>query len=231
MTNANWDEEAIAKGLNRLNNADYVKKYIKEPLGEMMNSLSEGLSHCSSDLGPIDLSLLLIFTNIDFLGYLYKGEGNSIYAVKFMREYFGKVDDRYARVSGLLYDALRHGYVHLATPKRIQLKNGMILDFSFAFAGHKRSHLKITKREEIEREGRVEIYRLFVDVNSLYQDLLSAIDMYAEDIRHNQALSDVFWKAFEARRKPEKAKEEVLTGKPYIRKSDFDFVREQILRL
>lgn len=240
MININQDKEEYAKATMRHLHAEYLKKYIKEPLEQTINPLlkDDGLLLLDPTnpllLDPTDPVLLLIFTRIDLLGYLYKGENKSIYAVEFMREYLGRIDPRYKEVGGLLYYALRHGFVHLATPKRIQLKNGMILDFSFAPAAKLQYHLSVRKREEIERGERLEICRLSVDLSQLYEDLLSAMDMYAEDIRHNQALSEVFWKSFETRRKPEKAKEEdLLTSKKtkYIQDSDFAFVKEQLSNL
>lgn len=232
MTNANWNE--VGKALLRGVEAGRLEQYLKEPLKESITPLlgSDGLP-LSESTDPISPILLLIFTHIDLLGYLYKGRDPSPSrdAVEFIREYLGRVDKRYEKVGGLLYDALRHGYVHLVTPKRILLKNGVILDFSFVTGGHPGKHLTVINEKEIEREGRLEIYRLFVNLSQLYEDLLSAMDIYAEDIRHNQDLSDVFQKSFETRRKPEKAKEEVLLRKSYIQQSDFDFVREQISRL
>ena len=229
MINAKWDE--VGKALIRSTRVTDFEEAIKKPLKESITSLlaSDGLPLSESP----NIILLLIFTHIDLLGYLYKGKNSSSNSVEFMREYIGRIDTRYKEVGGLLYNALRHGYVHLATPKRMQLKNGMILDFSFgsAIAGKRQGHLKVTKREEIERVGKLEICRLFVNLSQLYEDLLSAMDKYAEDIRHNQVLSDIFWKAFETRRNPEKAKEEKLLNKPYIQASDFAFVREQISNL
>ena len=234
MTYAKWDEAAIAKGLNRLNNAERVKNYIKEPLEEVMTPLLKGKELLLAE--SINVRMLLIFTHIDLLGYLYTGDSSprnsSKNAVAFLRKYLGRVDKRYEKVGGLLYDALRHGLVHLATPKRIQLKDGRILNFSFGGIRQREDYLKVTKTPEIQRTGeRVEIYRLFLDLSLLYEDLLSAINSFAEDISQNQELSDVSQKAFEARRKPEKAKEEELLNKPYIQDSDFAFVREQISRL
>jgi len=226
MTNSNWENEEIAKAMRRQMNAEYVKEYIKEPLEEMITpSEEEGTPRGISD----DLIMLSIFPYIDLLGYLYKGRSSSINAVEFMREYLGRVDNRYQEVSGLIYDALRHGYIHLATPKRVKLRDGKVLDFLFIRSGQREEYFKVTKMQELQRTGvRVDIYRLSLDLPLLYKDLLSAIDKYAEDIREKQELSDTFREALETRRKPEKAKEENLLNKPYIQQSDFDFVRAQI---
>jgi len=241
MTNINQDKEEYAKAAVRHLHAEYLKKYIKEPLEQTINPLlkDDGLLLLDPTnpllLDPTDPVLLLIFTRIDLLGYLYTGDSSSRNssknAVQFIRDYFGKIDARYKEVGGLLYYALRHGFVHLSTPKRIQLKNEIILDFSFAPAGKPQYHLSVKEREEIERGEKLVICRLSVDLSQLYQDMLSAMDTYAEDIRHSQALSDTFWKAFEARRKPEKEKEEVLLRKSYIQDSDFAFIRGQISKL
>ena len=227
MTNPNSDEEKIAKAMRRLLNAEYLKTHIKEPLRELMPLLSD--EHGLKD-EFIYLVLLELFTYIDLLGYLYKGENSSRNAVEFIREYLGKIDQRYVEVGGLLYHALRHGMVHLATPKRIKLEDGMMLDFSFVAFSNKQDYLKVKKRQETEESGQLEICRLLVNLTQLYEDLLSAMDKYGEDIRHNQALSDIFWKTFETRRKPEK-EEELLKKKQYIQQSDFDFVRKQISNL
>jgi len=230
MPNTNWDDKELAKAIDRGTKVSYLISHIKKPLDEFRTLLLAGRNLFPSEIE--DVVLLVVFTYVDLLGYLYKGKSFSKNAVQFLRDYLGRVDKRYEEVGGLLYDAFRHGYVHLATPKRIQLRGGEIVDFQFSRAKERQDHLKVTKTQEIQRTGeRVVIYRLSVDVDLLYEDLLSAIDIYADDIRHNPTLSDTFWKAFEKRRKPERAKEAELLNKPYIQDSDFDFVREQISNL
>ena len=163
--------------------------------------------------------MLLVFTYINLLGYYYKGSWETVYAVEFIRVYLGKVDQRYTEVGGLLYDALRHGMVHLATPKRIKLEDGAMLDFSFHRSGRREDYLKITKYPEKSTTSTIiYIYRLSLDIPLLYQDLLSAIDEYTKDIKVNQELSDVFIEAFIARRKPEEEKD---LRRKYNRDLDF----------
>lgn len=228
MTNPNSGEEEIVKSMRRIENAERVIGYVKEPLQEMIRYEEGKTFLAASD----DLLMLLVFTYVDLLGYLYKGSNSSLNAVKFMREYFGRVDQRYQEGSGLIYDALRHGMVHLATPKRIQLQDGKILDFLFRRFTQREDYLKIRKMQEKQENGViVDIYRLTLDISLLYEDLLSAIDKYAEDIRNDQGLSATFSQAFETRRKPEKAKEKELLKKPYIRESDFAFVMGEISNL
>jgi len=229
MKNINRDDEELAKALRRSLNADYLRTHIKEPLEEIITPLLGGKTLFFPQCG--DPILVEIFTYIDLLGYLYKGRNLSSNAVEFMREYFGRVDKRYKEVGGLLYHALRHGLVHSATPKRIQLQNGMIIDFLFAFVGQRQDYFKVSKSMEIQRTTgeKVDIYSLLLILHLLCEDLLSALDKYAEDIRTNQELSEVFWEAFKTRRKPEK--EKALLNKPYIQDSDFAFMRKQISNL
>jgi len=228
VTHARYDNPELAKAMYRDMNAESVMEYVKVPLEEAIHFEGEKAFLVASD----DLLMLLVLTYIDLLGYLYEGISKSVCAVEFIREYLGRVDQRYTELGGLLYYALRHGMVHLATPKRIRLQDGKILDFSFHRTGRREDSFKIEKWPEPRKTGEVvDIYRLTLDIPLLYRDLLSAIGMYAEDIRHNQALSDVFREAFETRRKPERAKEEEIISRKYIQDSDFAFVREQISRL
>ncbi len=223
MTDSNSDEEKTVKAMYRIGNAERVIEYVKEPLLSAIHYEGERTFLTASD----DLLMLMVFTYINLLGYLYKGSDKSKYAVEFTRGYLGRIDPRYAEVGGLLYDALRHGMVHLATPKRIKLEDGTMLDFSFHRSGQREDYLKITKYPEKSTTSTIiYIYRLSLDIPLLYQDLLSAIDEYTKDIKDDEELSDTFTEAFIKRRKPEREKE--LLRKSCIQLSDFDFVRAQI---
>ncbi len=225
MTNPNSGEEERVKAMYRIGNAERVIEYVKEPLQNVIHYEGERAFLVASD----DLLMLLVFTNINLLGYLYKGGEKSKYAVEFIREYLGRIDPRYAEVGGLLYDALRHGMIHLATPKRIELQDGSILDFLFTRTGKREIYLTIVKVPEKQLTSKTIGYRLIMDLPMLYNDLLSAIDKYTEDIREYQELSDVFNVAFETRREPEKEKK--LYDKSYVQDSDFAFIREQMSKL
>ena len=65
--------------------------------------------------------------------------------------------------------------------------------------------------------------KLLISLSLLYDDLLSAIDLFAKDIRCNQELSDIFKGAFETRREPEEERD-LLRERNYIQGSDFDFI-------
>jgi hypothetical protein len=226
MESKDWDWEEVGKALLRRAAVAPFEKYIKEPLEEIIGPVLEGKGIDYPSF--MEVIIVLVFIHVDLMGYFYTGDSSlqntSKNAVKFLREYFGRIDTRYEKVGGLLFTALRHGWIHKYTPKRFELEDGAKLDFSWGFTENRAEHLKI-KTDAIEGRGG---YRLFIGLILLYKDLISAMDLYAEDLRHNQDLSDIFKKAFEARRKPEK--EEIVRNLNYI-ETDFDFVREQISNL
>lgn len=211
MTQSNREEEAIAKALRRISNAECTKSYFKEPLENIMTPLLRG-GEVPPDLESFDVAQVLIFIHIDLLGYLYSGtESTTTNAVKFLREYLGKVDSTYKEVGGLLYHLLRHGLIHRFIPKRLKLNNGTILDFQYTLDMNRAGHLKM-----VEIQG---AKKLSISLSLLYDDLLSAIDLFTDDIRNNQYLSDVFQRAFETRREPEG--EDALRKKKCDRDIDF----------
>ena len=220
-------DDEIAGAMYRDMKAERVEEYVKGPLEQLIHYEGGRAFLSASD----DLLMLLVFTYVDLLGYLFKGKSKSIYAVEFIRKYYGEVDRRYTQVGGLLYDALRHGMVHLAVPKRIKLEDGKLVDFLFIRSGQRADYLKMTKQNETQSSGdTVVVYRLTLDLPLLYGDLLSAIDSYVGDIKANQELSDTFCKAFRTRRESE-ATEAELRRRSYIQQSDFDFVRAHMSNL
>ena len=214
MINTNQDKEEYAKAAMRHLHGEQLKTLIKEPIEEIMGPLFKGEGILGSLL--VDVTMLLIFVHINLLGYLSSGDDKTPNAVKFFREYLGKIDARYKEVGGLLYHMLRHGWIHRFTPKRLKLNDGMILDFQYSYNIDREQHLTM-----VEIQG---AKRLLISLSLLYDDLLSAIDLFAKDIRRNQELSDVFKKAFETRRKPEEENDICVRYKSYLHHSDFDFI-------
>lgn len=229
MTNFSSSDIKLARAMNRLLNKRYLEDLIQKPLQETFKRL------CGK-YGLLDefmyIVLLLVFVHIDLLGRLHAGESynkrekTGKNAVLFMRKYLGRVDERYKEVSGLLYHALRHGYVHVFSPKRIQLKNGEMLDFSFV-SGGKAQHLELKTMEETEMHGKIKIHRWLVNVTKLFEDFIIAVDRYADDIVQHQGVSDRFWQSFESRR-IEDTEERLRNKKGSNLDSDFEFIYRQI---
>jgi hypothetical protein len=211
MGSIDWDE--VGEALIRSVQADRIKDYIKEPLEEIIAPLLKGEKILPPE--SIDVIMPLIFVHINLLGYLSTGSDTSAVAVEFLRKYFGRIDARYKEVGGLLYHMLRHGWIHRFTPKRLKLNDGTILDFQYSFDKNREQHLS----KIVEIQG---AKTLHISLSLLYYDLLSALDLFAENIRSNEDLSNIFKKAFETRRKPEKEGE--LRRRNYIKSSDFDFI-------
>ena len=224
MENSEIDNHKLGEAMNRLINREFhLEKIIKKPLQENFERL------CDED-GLLSEFMDVAFVHIDLLGRLYAGEtsnkNTTKNAVMFMRKYFGRVDERYKEVSGLLYHALRHGYVHVFTPKRIELKNGEVLDFSFV-SGGKAQHLELKTMEEIELPENVKIHRWLVNVAKLYEDFIIAVDKYADDIVQHQEVSDTFWQSFKSRR-IEDTEEGLRNRKGSNLDSDFEFIYRKI---
>lgn len=224
------DEYELVKAMRRLNNKEeYIEKLIKQPLQETYKLLCDkyGLLH-----EFMDIALLLIFVHIDLFGRLYAGESYNRdrrtvqNAVLFMEDYFGKVDKRYKEISSLLYHALRHGYVHVYSPKRIKLQNGERLDFSFSPYNRKIEHLSLRKMIERELSGNVVINRWSVHVSQLFDDLVSAIDKYADDVAHDQDISDKFYMSFISRR-IEDTEEKLRSRRDVDFNIGFDYILRQ----
>ena len=224
MTGTSPEYEELGEAMGRLVMADELKDTVAKPFNQMLAQL---LAHEEVPVTEsIEAILLLVFTQIELLGYMYRGENSSGNAVDFVREYLGRRDKRYREVGGLLFHVCRHGLAHRATPKRIELRNGVVLDVAFSFNGERQQHLAVTgPRRELLSTGAVgSIAILSLDLPVLYQDLLSAIDEFAEDIKKEQPLADTFRQAFLERRSKQDDTEDDLLNKSYIGESDFSYV-------
>ena len=214
MTNANLESEEIAKAMRRHMNAERVIECFKEPLKEIVDPLLNKGVMGGSVL--VDVMMVLIFIHINLLGYLSSGSDETSSAVNFFRKYFSRVDTKYGEIGGLLYHSLRHGWIHRFTPKAFKLNDGTIFDFQYHYGRNREKHL--IKVEIPEMQGMLGTKRLLISLPLLYEDVLSAMDYFAEDVSQNQELSDVFEEAFKTRRKPE---EEEQLRKNYNRDLDF----------
>ena len=105
MTHARYDDPELAKAMYRHMNEENAKEF-KEYLEDIFHYENGKAFLKASD----DMLMLLLFTQINLFGYLYKGSTKSIYAVEFIRKYLGKIDQDYAQVGGLLYDAIRQNF-------------------------------------------------------------------------------------------------------------------------
>lgn len=203
-----------------------IEKYLREDIKKSIQNDVFPLVASSSvpPQGGLFAAPRLIFAYIDYLGYLYKGQSSSENAVAFVRDYLGKVDKRYSEVGGLLYHIYRHGTIHEYEPKQIRLKFLRTRVLWFVYKNKaKELHLSgFLAEDKFDRSK--ETLHLRVHLNSLYDDLLSAIDFYIDDLKQNDTLRYNFDKARKEIEEPEEEDEVRKRGKKYIRGSDIAFI-------
>ncbi|UCE98364.1 MAG: hypothetical protein JSV74_03325, partial [Dehalococcoidia bacterium] len=216
----NYDSSNIDYNLDAYKPSSDPKIDIKYPVERVISYLN--------DLGPDSYAwyamLMLLFNHIDFLGHLQSG-GSSRFdqskcAVRFIRSYLGRVDDRYKEVGGLIYHMLRHGLSHKSSPKRLKLSDDSILGYTFSNTKKREKHLMVyCSYHEL---------RLRFSIHLFYEDLLAAIDLYCEDIIHDNELKNNFINAWEMLKEPEY---ESNIRSRYIEATDLAYINKQILSL
>jgi hypothetical protein len=161
--------------------------------------------------------MALFFCQVEFLGCLYSGERNNQAlaknAVKFIRQYLGRVNPRYKEIGGLLYHVYRHGSVHDLRPKTVELENGVILNWEISSgSGYYPSGKHLTGWQSNGTAA------LQVDEHLLCNDLVAAVDLFYADLCSDQQLREGFEAVVKTLKKPEKLK------KKGIYESDFEFI-------
>ncbi len=205
---------------NNSSSKDNIKELFKKELENAVQPLLE--RGIGSTPALVNTVILLICVNIDLFGALYSGEigkdaSSAKNATRFMREYLGRIDERYRKVGGLLYNNLRHGWVHQFGSKHLLLNNGIHVYFGFNdFENFRNSHLRYRTSDELE--GKI----LVISIPVFYKDLLLAIDLYAEDAKNNDNLADKYKKAYSSIMEFEKENE--LLTRSYIEKRDFEYI-------
>lgn len=197
-----------------------IEKYLSEDIKRsIQNDVFPlvGSSSVSLEAG-LFAALREIFAYVDYFGYLYKGESSTKSAVSFLRDYLGRVDKRYDAVGGLLYYIYRHGTIHEYEPKNVRLREGTRVAW-FVF----KDRIKELHLSGYWKEG---ILWLRIHLNSLYDDLNSAIDLYIQDLKSNAALRENFKKARREIEQPEGEEEVRRKARNYICESDFDFIKK-----
>ncbi len=132
-----------------------------------------------------------VFAEIDGLGKLYAGERgtrNTVEnAIRFAKDYLGRLDSRYRSLYGLLVDMYRHGLAHTHLTKSFRFRDpaNRWITVGWAMtdeASHRDQHLTI-------EDGTVRFYRLWLHIPRLIEDTLAAIREYGLDLRKAGAAS------------------------------------------
>lgn len=184
------DREEFEQALELNWQAYTIKELYKQKLKNIIDQVQTNVSPPAS----IDILISTITINFNLFVYLYTGTdtNQSKVAIEFIRQYMGRVNKQYMELGGLLYFLLRHGYAHRGSSKRVQLSDGSILDFKYGFD---EEHLVLDKKQDP--------LLLKISLPTFCNDLLRAIDLYAEDVNADSKLSSRFEVAFQGLREAE----------------------------
>lgn len=204
------------------------KKIIRDELANIKNQIdTDFLQIVSKTKYSFFAVPLLVFSMIDYLGSLYKGENTSRNAVSFMREYFSRGNKSYLECSGILYFVYRHGLIHQRIPKLTQLKlKGDKLSCYITNSATTR-HLRGFKMINKSAKG------LIICTKSLVIDLRNAVEEYERDILLDTTSAKTLRKNFSEAYRDSRVfnKESLLLVDPkmkYLEIRDFNYIRKQL---
>lgn len=190
-------------------------------------------THSSED-NETHIALTYAFFNTFFclvenLGYLYKGERSSKNAVSFLRDYFGQVRPVYREMGGLLYDLYRHGSIHQLMPKSIVLSNGIKVSCVFP-PESTMPNSQISIGQNLNTDERKKSIWLMMSCDALYNDMMSAVKIYEDDLQKDAALFNTFEASARQFQKDVTEAEIRKKCRSYIGDSDFNFLKKQLER-
>ena len=162
---------------------------------------------------------------IDFLGALYCGFdpkkdiqvqkkrtvkyiASSKKALRFIDEIFGSIDRNYQESGKYLIEMYRHGLVHLYQPKELKLDDSKVLSW-LPYKGGRTTDILVSENRIIKNASHLCIvanlgqHFLPVSIKCLYDDLLTAIDIYMGKLRSSKELRDRFISTANEIREPE----------------------------
>lgn len=161
----------------------------------------------------------MLFPEIDNLGSYYAGEINNTpkNAISFIKTYFSQVNPEYSNKGAFIYLVYRHGLMHQHSPKFISYKKK-----SVGWAIHLSSDGVVTTSTHLKLLGKT----VQVDGRQLYEDLLSALDSYINDIKNEKDnLIKNFIKAHKEMMKPLSKSLVIQKYRAYIKQKDLEFLK------
>jgi len=137
------------------------------------------------------MGLRHVFAEIDGLGKIYKGEfgkGNTAKnAVAFGTRYLGKVNRKYKKLFGLIFEMYRHGLAHGHLIKAVRYRDRNVNRFIYWEMTEARDrHLELRKDD-----ARRAVW-LVLCVPQLIDDTISAIDTFIVELQLKGAGSRLF---------------------------------------
>lgn len=158
----------------------------------------------------------LIFPEIDAFGGYFSGtiKNTPEYAIMFMKEYFVRINTEYKRKSAFVYVIYRHGLMHQHTPKFMSYrKKNVGWAIQLTEPGKLNHHLKMRGKT------------VYINGVQFYEDLMKSIRLYKKDIEKDK--NNLVKRFIKAHKETMEAKPKtiLLKEKPYLKQSDFDFLK------
>lgn len=193
---------------------------VKDPLKEIVSRI---LTILDPDQYTWNAVLVLLFNHIDLLGHLLSGDvskaNQAKSAVKFIRTYLGKVDEKYAMTGGFIYYMLGNSLIPRFFPGSYDTGDGRMLRFVFSDTQEQQKHLSITQADKE--------LRLIFSVKQFYKDLLDAIELYCLDVKTDGSLQEKYRQVRSHLTEPKDRSQ--INNHAYILASDLGFINDQIL--
>lgn len=162
-----------------------------------------------------------VLSYVDFLGALYCGyKGETVgkkgrrsiatpsKAKQFIKGVFGEIYEPYGDFGEIMYEMYRHGTVHLYRPNTLINEKGDILEW-FIYKGERKGFQKYERKiifvHHMIPQRFVYNRHIFpISINLLYDDLISAIDLYFERLKKDKELRKNYSEVVNALLMPEK---------------------------
>lgn len=184
-------------------NTEEIRQFLTEEVKEQILLEIAPILHLGKLPGGYFGVSRQILCMLEFLGSLYGGYdgkgniSNARKAKKFIRELMGENIDRYYKLNGsVMYDMYRHGLVHTYQPKTFKNNSGKELQW-LSYKGPRNKHDLALKKDIfrgvrhlaiISRPRRPGTYCLCISINSLYYDLIHAIDLYVGILKKDKKM-------------------------------------------
>ena len=192
---------------------------VKEPLERVISRM---MDVPAMDDYSRDAVLILLFNHIELLSTLLSGDSSRANrakrAVDFIRTYLGRIDEKYAMAGGFLYYMLGNGHVHKSYPAIFKTGDARTLRFEFSDIQENRKHLSIFKSDNE--------LKLIFSVDTFYNNVLDAIDLYCQDMSRDRSLQENYRLAWGQLTEP--GERFHINNHPYILASDLGFINDQI---
>jgi hypothetical protein len=185
---------------------DYLRKDL---LQSVINDVGPCLNLSKSEGGYFGVPKL-VMSYVDYLGALYHGYGGEVdtrtgrriiakgvYAKKFLRDVFGKIDINYQKSADLLWDMYRNGPMHLYEPMKLQNSGNAIVWIIHKGGRTSPDHL-VPVFSPTDN-----VWALPISIKCLYDDLKEAIQSYATMIATDPNLEQAFRRTADALKIPE----------------------------